>query len=120
MADDSTYRRHTRQMLNVTFRVRDSDDPVGGELLFDSLDLSIGGAFLRSDLLLEQGERVRVRFELPGRPTPVIAQARVARVTRTGDDPGMGLEFLDLTDEERAAIDAFIRGQRRQALRRKR
>lgn len=112
MPDLGNHRRFLRRAVNVEFSVRDVDDVMGGELLFDSVDISEGGAFLRSDYLLDIGEQVEVSFILGGRSQPIKAMARVAWVTRRTalkGDAGMGLEFTALGREERQAIDDFVR-----------
>jgi uncharacterized protein (TIGR02266 family) len=104
-------RRHKRKPLAVEFRCRDESG--AGTLQFGSGDLSAGGAFLRSDLLLEQGERLWLELELPGRERPVRAEARVAWVRRfpsSGQEGGMGIEFLGMTDEDRRAVESFVEG----------
>ena len=79
MDDPATMRRYLRRSVRVSFRLRDANDPSVGDILFDAVDLSQGGAFLRSDLLLEVGETVDVTFGLPGEIRPIRARARVAR-----------------------------------------
>lgn len=102
-------RRFTRRTLQAEFRAHDSDGI--GQLLFESGDLSAGGTFLRSDLLLEEGEALRLEFEVPGAARPLSAQARVAWVRRfpkEGEEPGMGVEFVSMSDEDRAVLTAFL------------
>lgn len=108
-------RKYVRRPVNVELVVRDANDLLGGEILFDAVDLSEGGAFLRSDFLMEEGERLEIRFTLPRTETSVAktihAQARVAWVTPRTDlkgEAGMGVEFVRLSEEEKAAIDAFV------------
>lgn len=104
-------RQYLRRAVSVEFRVRDVDDVMGGELLFDSVDISEGGAFLRSDYLLELGDQVEVTFSLALRPEPFTVRARVAWVTKRAalkGDAGMGLEFIDLVPADRDAIDQFV------------
>ena len=45
--------------------VTDTANRVVGGIRFDSADVSPGGAFLRSDLLFEVGELLRLEFQLP-------------------------------------------------------
>lgn len=83
-----------------------------GALELSSADLSAGGAFLVSDLLLEPGETLSLEFQIAGRPGPVQVQARVAWVRRfpgKEQPAGMGIEFVRLGKEERAALDAWVR-----------
>jgi len=102
-------RRHVRRTLAVEFRTGGTDGL--GSLELSGADLSAGGAFLVSDLLLEPGESLSLEFQIPGRPTPVRAHARVAWVRRfpSPEQPsGMGIEFVRLGKDERTALDAFV------------
>jgi Tfp pilus assembly protein PilZ len=101
-------RRHQRKSVAVEFRAEDSSGP--GTLIFDAADISIGGAFLKSDLLLEPGEELGLTFTLPNRPE-IHTRARVAwvsRFPRKGQPPGMGVEFLDLSQAEREVLEKFL------------
>lgn len=68
----------------------------------ETLDLSVGGMFLRSELLLEVGERVLVVFTVPGTTHQVMVDASVVRVSHSGT-AGMGLAFDKLP-----RIDAMV------------
>jgi hypothetical protein len=85
-------------------------DAAGGPqrpIRFASADVSTGGAFLRSELLLEIGELLTLEFDLPG-GRHVRARGRVVRVSSGSgprdQHPGMGVEFVDLAPEDHAAI----------------
>ncbi|HTS82175.1 MAG TPA: PilZ domain-containing protein [Myxococcaceae bacterium] len=111
MLTNEDKRRHARRTLSVEFRAGGTDGL--GALDLSSSDLSAGGAFLVSDLLLEPGETLSLEFRIPGRPAPVQAQARVVWVRRFpgAEQPaGMGIEFVRLGKDERAALDAWVRG----------
>lgn len=98
-------RRFARKTLPVQFRAQDSAG--SGSLLFDGADVSAGGCFLRSDLLLEEGEGLSVEFRIPGIPRLLKAQARVAWVRRFPTDTevaGMGVEFLAMNEEDRELL----------------
>ena len=99
-------RKHPRMVLEVPVMVSDAAKRVRKPIRFSSGDVSGGGAFLRSDLLFEVGEVLNVEFDLPG-GHHIRAQSRVVRVARGGQKdkfPGMGLEFLDLSPDDRAAL----------------
>ena len=105
----SNHRRFQRQSLQVDFRGKDAQG--AGALLFLGADLSTGGTFLRSDLLLEQGEALSLEFRVPGVPRLMRASARVAWVRRfpkEGEAAGMGIEFLAMTDEDRRVLGDFL------------
>jgi uncharacterized protein (TIGR02266 family) len=99
-------RRHPRATIEVPMMVSDAAKRVRKPIRFASGDISGGGTFLRSDLLFEVGEMLLMEFDLPG-GRHIRAQARVVRVARGGPKdkyPGMGLEFVDLSPDDRAAI----------------
>jgi uncharacterized protein (TIGR02266 family) len=103
------HRRHLRKSLQVEFRGKDAHG--AGTLLFEGADLSPGGTFLKSELLLEQGEPLSVEFRVPGVPRLMRAQARVAWVRRfpkPGELSGMGVEFLAMSDEDRLVLTDYI------------
>jgi c-di-GMP-binding flagellar brake protein YcgR len=102
-------RKHGRASLELSVVVRDAQSRAKGAIRFDSADVSGGGAFLRSDLLFEIGDIITIEFDLPGGPH-VSARGRVVRVSRgvggrRDEAPGMGVEFLDLSPGDRAAIE---------------
>jgi hypothetical protein len=103
-------RRHARRTLSVEFRAGSIDGL--GALQLSGADLSAGGAFLVSELLLEPGETLSLEFQIAGHPTPVQVQARVAWVRRfpgPEQPAGMGIEFARLGKAERTALDAWVR-----------
>lgn len=97
-------RRHERRRAELSISVSTVDGPkVRGQLSFDSADLSEGGAFLCSDLLLEEGELINVEIALAGHA--IRATARVVRTARTtGGQAGMGIEFIRLSDSDRKTL----------------
>jgi hypothetical protein len=125
-------RKHARATLEVPVVVSHVADPAHRQIRFAVADVSGGGAFLRSDLLFEIGELLTIDFDLPG-GRHVRVRGRVVRVSRTMVEPaaaaeaspvngkppsaqraprssrdrhpGMGVEFLDLAPEDRAAIE---------------
>ena len=78
-------------------------------------DLCEEGMWLDSDLPLDEGERVVVRFDLPKERRTIYAAGRVARSRlrrRDGDveRSGMALELLNLRPEERDVLARSIHG----------
>lgn len=105
---DHPHRKEDRAAVQARFSARDTSG--AGTLTFTSEDLSTGGAFLRSDLLLEQGEALSLFFDVPD-GVSVQAQARVAWVRRfpePGQVAGMGVEFVSIRDEEKQAIARWL------------
>jgi len=103
-------RAHPRKQAELPVIVADSDNRVEGEICFDTRDLSLTGAFLRSDLLFEVGEELDLAFLLPEGRT-VRARGRVVHVVREPRDTnvaGMGISFTNLSDRDREAVRAFL------------
>ncbi len=113
MAEDATHptplRRFVRKPVAAEIRCRSSLGP--GYLFFDSQDLSMGGAFLRTDLLLEEGEPIEVEISLPGSNRVLHAQARVAWIRRDESaegSPGMGIQFASMSPADHDALAAYL------------
>jgi hypothetical protein len=104
-------RKHPRSAIELPVIVSDAANKVDGRIQFDTQDVSVGGAFIRSDLLFEIGEELAIAFALPS-GHDVRARGRVVRVSRdSGDDgtfAGMGIQFVALSDHDREAILALV------------
>lgn len=79
----------------------------GGEYTLSTADLSVGGMFIASDHLIEEGERFRVVLEVPGHHEPVRLAAGVIRnVDRAspGQPAGFGLAFRMIDEQGKQAL----------------
>ena len=75
--------------------------------------IAIGGAFLRSELLLELGEILDLEVPLTPNAPPFRVQAKVVRAVRGNEvksGPGMGIEFVSPSAAFREALSAFLSG----------
>jgi len=98
----------------VKIRMLIKEEEGTGELYFLSKNLSLGGAFLVSDLLLETGTRVYLEFTLPHRPTLIIVKGEIVWAKDEVEEEvsgGMGIKFLNLDSESKKYLTEFI-GQR--------
>ena len=81
-------------------------------------NLSRGGMFINSRNPLPVGTVVRIILQLPGAPVPFEVRGRVTRVQEfdnpTNQVPGMGVEFVDVTDELKDRIARFVEQLRRE------
>lgn len=68
-------------------------------------DLSEGGAFIETSQRYSVGSLLSLRFKLP-RALEFITCMIIVRNTRGGN--GLGVEFLDLSPEDRQQIKTFI------------
>ena len=77
-------------------------------------DINEGGLFIETEKPRPTGTEVAMRFNLPGSAEPVQTIGRVMWVRSASDDTpsGMGIEFDDLTSEERKRINSMIRSLR--------
>jgi len=102
----------TRKRLRVRMVVRGAE--IGGELWFNSDDLSAGGVFLVSDFLFEKDSRLEMSFELPGMDATIQVVGRVVWVNTWMEEnarqkpPGMGVMFESLNDEQKQALECYL------------
>jgi c-di-GMP-binding flagellar brake protein YcgR len=110
-------RRYPRRSIELPVLVSDATNRVKAGIRFATTELSLGGAFVRSDLLFEVGEILNLQIEIPSQRR-VSAVGRVVRVSRGSvrDDhdgaegqAGMGIEFVDLSAADRVALETAIR-----------
>jgi uncharacterized protein (TIGR02266 family) len=74
-------------------------------------DINEGGLFIETQKPKPIGTEVALYFNLPGDGGGIETTGRVVRTTE-GDamtPPGMGVEFDDLTAQDRAKIDRLVR-----------
>jgi hypothetical protein len=102
-----TPRQHARRPVELPVTLVRGDDRREAEILFDTGDVSLGGAFLRSAVLLEIDDELDLELVLPaGRG--VRARGRIVRVSQ--DPPGMGIAFTNLAASDREALQELLKG----------
>lgn len=101
-------RAHPRHKVTLPVLVRDATQQVGATIEFDTHDVSLGGAFIRSDFLFEVGEVLQVKLQIKQK----ILQARVTvvRVVRETDEgtAGMGVRF-ELTEKDAHVLSDYLK-----------
>jgi len=80
-------------------------------------NLSSGGLFVATHIPAELGDVLSLTFTVPGLDENITAVGRVQWVREYNENspdtiPGMGLRFLKLSKEARAAIEMFIQHRR--------
>ena len=105
-----------REAHRVPARLLVRYDRGGGQILTDyTVNLSTGGVFIETGHAFAQGEELIASFVLPERVEELRCRARVAWVNAPGHlikpllPTGIGVQFLDLSDSERAEILAFVK-----------
>ncbi len=84
----------------------------GDTYLFSrSSNVSELGIFLVSDNPLPKDTVLALEFRIPNMRNPIAVSGRVAWVERgtSGAQPGMGIQFVDLTPDARKQIRSLIR-----------
>lgn len=69
-------------------------------------DISVDGAFVDARTVLPPGVVARLRFTILGKQVNATAEVRYSL-----PGMGMGLRFLDLSDDDRAAVARFVSAQ---------
>jgi hypothetical protein len=99
-----------RDSGRVPIRLMVRDPALGGSYDERPGNLSIGGAYF-TDGHPPSGDRLQIRFLLPGAGGEVRAEAEVLRVTREGSAFGTHVRFLDLPVEAELAIARWLEGE---------
>ena len=109
-------RRDLRQIVNLRFTYEFGDH----EWQAFSRDLSMYGAFLKTDHLLPHDALVRVRFSLPGEVDPVRCDAFVRRPAPIDSNDhhtsGFAVEFEGLGGRDAERLEAFVKRHLRRSL----
>ena len=104
MSQKQENRAHPRQKISLPLLVRDGHNQINAIIEFDTHDLSVGGAFVRSDILFEIDELLELRFQIQGKALQL--RGRVVRVVREPDEglAGMGIQFVDVGDQDKKLL----------------
>ena len=98
--------RRASPRIPVEMWVEESTDR---ELYFQrGANLSAGGIFLERTIPHSKGTVVNLQFTLPDDSAPIKVKGEIVNV---GDDPaelGMGVKFVDVSDEDKQRILHFI------------
>jgi uncharacterized protein (TIGR02266 family) len=113
-ADSTETGEERRRSLRTDLIVRVDYSTVDEMFSEFTRDINEGGLFIETEKPQEQGTEVTMHFNLPGSDETVSTVGRVVHVTR-GDamnPPGMGIEFEELSPDDRRRIDVLIRSLR--------
>ncbi len=77
-------------------------------------DINEGGIFIETEKPHQAGTEVTMQFHLPGNNEVLRTIGRVVRVSSgdVGSPAGMGIEFDELTADDRTKIDQIVRSLR--------
>ena len=109
-------RQHTRVDVELKTVYHDQIDVDETDALMSNL--SFGGCCIATNRPLEQGSMVRFSFRLPGIDRQVICKGKVCWVQDPDPAAGsaqvtgaMGIQFLEIKDEDLMALKRFIEEQ---------
>jgi uncharacterized protein (TIGR02266 family) len=80
-------------------------------------NISTGGLFIATQNIKRVGERIHLKFALPGGPAPIECETEVrwirenTSLLRTDGSPGMGVRFIDMSPKDAEAIERFLQGR---------
>ena len=80
-------------------------------------NISTGGLFIATQKIKRVGERIHLKFTLPGGVAPIECETEVrwirenTSLLRTDGSPGMGVRFIDMSPKDAEAIDRFLQGR---------
>ena len=110
---DADRRRFERSLVTVRIDYATVDE------MFSEFtrDINEGGLFIETEKLVPPGTEVSMQFHLPGSDEVLETLGRVVRVSNgtsasSGMSSGMGVEFDELTSEDRTKIDRIVRNLR--------
>jgi len=105
-------RTQPRALVNLDSELRPQHGPA---LHVQTLDLSSGGAFVRTPRALPVGSAVQVAFHRGPQQNPLVLPAEVVRVgtSREGRAGGLGLRFVALTALDEGLLRALVERPRR-------
>jgi hypothetical protein len=94
-------RQHRRVPAQVKSLLRANSHEVEGT----TVDLSLGGAKVESDLVVQPGRQIALKLIVPGRPHPVcIEQAQVQWI----HDQTFGVQFVDIRQQGLDELEQLI------------
>jgi hypothetical protein len=99
-SDASSVRDERRRYLRYAVRCAcwlESDE---SSVFAATVDVGLGGLFLRTAIPMPKGQRVRVALSLGRKGQAMLADGLVTRAVRArqGQRHGVGVEFLDIRD----------------------
>jgi CheY-like chemotaxis protein len=96
--------------IPVKFRVKIDEGIPGRELI--CINLSESGMYLRTHEILPENTVIHVRFTLPHDSFVIEAVAEVVRTEPLGthieSEPGIGLRFLDISEDAKLRVRNFV------------
>ena len=100
-------RKHLRHTVNLRFTFEVDSRP----FQVFSRNISLNGAYLKTDSFVPNDTSLEVSFHLPGEPEPISCGAVVRRppdLDERQGSRGIGVEFREILDEDLGRLEAFL------------
>lgn len=100
------------EKVPLRYRIRELDDSKGLEMdQRVSINIGGGGLLFSIDEPVAISTVMDIEIDLPGSPIPLSAVSRVVRIEEAtgGKRYDVGLEFVEICDEDRKVLEEFIR-----------
>ena len=95
------------QVLEAHYRA--DGDPTPTWLMMSVQNISAGGLRFRAEDELDPGRLLRMKIALPGNPVPMEVRGRIVwKQMHAAGVTEHGLEFVDLTEQQRVHIDQLV------------
>jgi len=105
-AQDAVEERRSAERISIEMWVEES---TARELYFQrGANISTGGIFLERTIPHQRGTVVSLQFTLPDDTIPIKVKGEIVNVGEAASELGMGVKFVDLSDEDRQRIRTFI------------
>jgi uncharacterized protein (TIGR02266 family) len=102
---DPVRREHPRFAASLALELRTVDEL---RTLY-TRDVSHGGMFIVTDLVLAPGTALVIEVVHPITRAVFMLEAEVRRASAPGEAPGLGVEFVGVDDARRSAFIDFVR-----------
>ncbi len=110
--DAAKGKRQERKAQRLHHEILVAYRTVDGFITDWAVNISKGGLFVNTRTPLPVGSQVRLIVSLPDAAFPFDLQGKVSWVNEFDNAsnlvPGMGIEFVDIDDEKRGRIAAFV------------
>lgn len=113
--DDVIFDKRRDTRIGAEFSVSFEVAAEGPHKFFTGItqDISKGGIFLSTLQTLPIGTKMRIEFAVEGRNIAAQAEVRWTREPEASDSvgvtAGMGLRFIEIAEDDRAYIDAYVK-----------
>ena len=97
-----------RRQLRTITKIEVSLEKNGRFILGRSINISANGMLLEVDRVLPGEGPVRLHFYIPGDPKPLQLDAALLRAEFTGTMAKYGVQFVNVSEEERGRIDRYV------------